>query len=94
MNKTYKIYRALFDFEPQNEYDIPDKGLSFKFGDVLHIINDNDEEWWQAKHVVGIKEDEVIGIIPSKKRCERIQKCKESTVQFQGCEIQKEKVTF
>ena len=27
-------------------------GLSFRYGDILHVINASDKEWWQARRVV------------------------------------------
>ncbi|CAJ0951379.1 unnamed protein product, partial [Ranitomeya imitator] len=41
------------------------QALSFKFGDVLHVIDATDEEWWQARRVV--PEGEEVGFIPSKR---------------------------
>jgi len=55
--------RALFSYDPEEDTLLPCKeiGLSFTSGDVLQIINVNDPNWWQAKH---INSDE-IGLIPS-----------------------------
>lgn len=49
--------------------DIPSYGLSFKHGDILHVLNGSDEEWWQAALVGNHGDDGPQGIIPSKKRC-------------------------
>lgn len=62
------LSRALFDYEPGRDSDLPGRGLSFKHGDILHVVNASDDEWWQAKKLVGDVIDQGIGIIPSKKR--------------------------
>jgi len=60
--------RALFDYEPGRDSDFPGRGLTFKHGDILHVVNASDDEWWQAKKLVGDVVDQGVGIIPSKKR--------------------------
>ena len=53
---------------------IPGQGLSFNHGDILHVRNASDEEWWAASLVTGTLDaqgnvsEEGIGIIPSKRR--------------------------
>uniref|UniRef100_A0A671M454 MAGUK p55 subfamily member 7-like n=1 Tax=Sinocyclocheilus anshuiensis TaxID=1608454 RepID=A0A671M454_9TELE len=47
-----KIFvRALFDYNPQEDPAIPckDAGLEFWRGDVLQIVNQEDDTWWQAR---------------------------------------------
>ncbi len=61
-------YRALFDFDSTTDDDCPSHGLSFKHGDILHVLNGSDEEWWQAALVGNHADDGPQGIIPSKKR--------------------------
>ena len=41
--------RALFDYTAVRDSGLPSKGLSFRFGDILHVTNASDSEWWQAK---------------------------------------------
>lgn len=60
--------RALFDHDAIRDDDCPSYGLSFKHGDVLHILNGSDEEWWQAALVGSYADDGPQGLIPSKKR--------------------------
>lgn len=76
--------RALFDYDPNKDDGLPTRGLSFKYGDILHVINASDDEWWQARKVVGDSEEESIGIVPSKKRWERKQRASSRSVKFQG----------
>ena len=47
--KRSLFVRALFDYDPSREDDIPSRGLAFSFGDILFVTNASDEEWWQAK---------------------------------------------
>jgi len=60
--------RALFDYEPSKDSGLPGRGLSFHFGDILHVTNASDDEWWQARKLVPASSDDGLGIIPSKKR--------------------------
>ena len=61
-------YRVLFDHDSSKDDDCPSQGLSFKHGDILHILNGSDEEWWQAALVGNHADDGPQGLIPSKKR--------------------------
>uniref|UniRef100_A0A672M4X5 Discs, large homolog 1 (Drosophila) n=1 Tax=Sinocyclocheilus grahami TaxID=75366 RepID=A0A672M4X5_SINGR len=60
--------RALFDYDITKDSGLPSQGLNFHFGDILHVLNASDEEWWQARHVTPDGEMEEMGVIPSKKR--------------------------
>uniref|UniRef100_A0A673FWD8 SH3 domain-containing protein n=1 Tax=Sinocyclocheilus rhinocerous TaxID=307959 RepID=A0A673FWD8_9TELE len=60
--------RALFDYDRTRDSCLPSQGLSFSYGDILHVINASDDEWWQARLVTPHGESEQIGVIPSKKR--------------------------
>ncbi|XP_053570126.1 protein PALS2 [Bombina bombina] len=53
-----------FDYNPYNDNLIPCKeaGLKFSKGEILHIVNREDPNWWQASHV---KEGGSAGLIPS-----------------------------
>ena len=62
------LLRALFDYDCNKDDDRPSQGLSFKHGDILHILNGSDEEWWQAALVGNHADDGPLGIIPSTKR--------------------------
>jgi disks large protein 1 len=75
--------RALFDYDPSKDSGLPSKGLPFKFGEILHIINASDDEWWQAKKVLeNGQDDNVHGIIPSKKRIEKRERARLKSVKF------------
>lgn len=76
--------RALFDYDPNRDDGLPSRGLSFKHGDVLHVTNASDDEWWQARRVLGDGEEEGMGIVPSKRRWERKLRARDRSVKFQG----------
>lgn len=60
--------RALFDYDKTKDCGFLSQALSFHFGDVLHVIDASDEEWWQARRVHSDSETDDIGFIPSKRR--------------------------
>ena len=77
--------RALFDYDPSRDSGLPSRGLFFRFGDILHVINASDDEWWQARKLLPDGEEEIgFGIIPSKKRVERRERARLKQVKFQG----------
>lgn len=65
---SFGFPRALFDYDRTRDSCLPSQGLSFSYGDILHVINASDDEWWQARLVTPHGESEQIGVIPSKKR--------------------------
>ncbi|XP_037677381.1 disks large homolog 3 isoform X4 [Choloepus didactylus] len=74
--------RALFDYDRTRDSCLPSQGLSFFYGDILHVINASDDEWWQARLVTPHGESEQIGVIPSKKRVEKKERARLKTVKF------------
>ncbi|XP_032886518.1 disks large homolog 3 isoform X4 [Amblyraja radiata] len=74
--------RALFDYDRTKDSCLPSQGLSFLYGDILHVINASDDEWWQARLVTPRGESEQIGVIPSKKRVEKKERARLKTVKF------------
>ncbi|NXH44122.1 DLG3 protein, partial [Dicaeum eximium] len=74
--------RALFDYDRTRDSCLPSQGLSFSYGDILHVINASDDEWWQARLVTPHGESEQIGVIPSKKRVEKKERARLKTVKF------------
>ncbi|XP_035458928.1 disks large 1 tumor suppressor protein isoform X3 [Spodoptera frugiperda] len=75
--------RALFDYDPIRDDGLPSRGLPFRYGDILHVTNASDDEWWQARRLDKTDSD-AIGIIPSKRRWERKQRARDRQVKFQG----------
>ena len=62
--------RSLVDWDPNLDDNIPipnrARFLTVHFGDVFHLTNTGDEDWWQAKTVQGAQ-----GLLPSKTRLEK-----------------------
>ena len=72
--------RSLFDWDPSRDEGIPSRGLSFKFGDILHVTNASDEEWWQARKVLRENSEGELGLVPSKSRWERKQRSRQKSI--------------
>uniref|UniRef100_A0A4W5QDU1 MAGUK p55 scaffold protein 7a n=1 Tax=Hucho hucho TaxID=62062 RepID=A0A4W5QDU1_9TELE len=71
-SKEPKMFvRTLFDYEPAADKAIPCKeaGLTFKRGDILQIMSQDDATWWQAKQESHANPR--AGLIPSKQFQER-----------------------
>ncbi|XP_070605678.1 disks large homolog 2 isoform X5 [Erythrolamprus reginae] len=82
-NQKRSLYvRAMFDYDKSKDSGLPSQGLSFKYGDILHVINASDDEWWQARRVMLEGDSEEMGVIPSKRRVERKEKARLKTVKF------------
>uniref|UniRef100_A0AAZ3PIX2 Discs, large homolog 4a (Drosophila) n=1 Tax=Oncorhynchus tshawytscha TaxID=74940 RepID=A0AAZ3PIX2_ONCTS len=60
--------RALFDYDKTADCGFLSQAVGFRFGDVLHVLDCGDEEWWQARLVSPPTEAEEVGFIPSKRR--------------------------
>ncbi|CAN9503249.1 unnamed protein product [Ophioblennius macclurei] len=74
--------RALFDYDKTRDSGLPSQGLNFKFGDILHVVNASDDEWWQARQLTAQGEIEEVGVIPSKRRVEKKERARLKTVKF------------
>uniref|UniRef100_A0A8C3RJ26 Disks large homolog 2 n=1 Tax=Chelydra serpentina TaxID=8475 RepID=A0A8C3RJ26_CHESE len=82
-NQKRSLYvRAMFDYDKSKDSGLPSQGLSFRFGDILHVINASDDEWWQARRVTQEGDSEEMGVIPSKRRVERKERARLKTVKF------------
>ncbi|XP_011874898.1 PREDICTED: MAGUK p55 subfamily member 5-A isoform X2 [Vollenhovia emeryi] len=59
--------RAHFDYDPEEDPYIPcrELGVSFQKGDVLHVISQEDPNWWQA-YREGEEDQTLAGLIPSR----------------------------
>ncbi|KAM3834098.1 disks large homolog 1 isoform 10-T10 [Vipera latastei] len=74
--------RALFDYDKTKDSGLPSQGLNFRFGNILHVINASDDEWWQARLVMPGGESDQVGVIPSKRRVEKKERARLKTVKF------------
>ncbi|XP_031427971.1 disks large homolog 2 isoform X12 [Clupea harengus] len=82
-NQKRSLYvRALFDYEKAKDSGLPSQGLSFRYGDILHVINASDDEWWQARRATPDGDSEEMGVIPSRRRVERKERARLKTVKF------------
>ncbi|MCI4390981.1 hypothetical protein PGIGA_G00129090 [Pangasianodon gigas] len=68
---TEVFVRALFDYNPKEDPAIPckDAGLEFGRGDVLQILSQEDDTWWQARRIGDANFR--AGLIPSRQLQER-----------------------
>ncbi|KAL1139201.1 hypothetical protein AAG570_009260 [Ranatra chinensis] len=64
---TLMHMKANFDYDPEDDLYIPcrELGISFQKGDVLHVICQDDPNWWQA-YREGEEDQTLAGLIPSK----------------------------
>ncbi|XP_033838095.1 discs large homolog 1-like protein isoform X6 [Periophthalmus magnuspinnatus] len=81
-HKRSLYVRALFDYDKSRDSGLPSQGLDFRFGDILHVVNASDDEWWQARHLSSQGEAEEVGVIPSKRRVEKKERARLKTVKF------------
>ncbi|XP_049613088.1 protein PALS1 [Syngnathus scovelli] len=66
--QTVMHVRAYFDYDPSDDPFVPcrELGLSFQKGDILHVISQDDPNWWQA-YRDGDEENQLLaGLIPGK----------------------------
>lgn len=61
----------MFDYDPAREAGVPHRALPFFYGDILHVTNVADDDWWTARLVTESGEEGMEGVIPSKKRVEK-----------------------
>ncbi|KAL7668358.1 hypothetical protein ACOME3_009060 [Neoechinorhynchus agilis] len=76
--------RTHFDYDAFKDSGLPGRGLNFRRGNILHVTNAADDDWWQARHVDALTgvEDDHVGIIPSRKRVERKERASLKKVNF------------
>jgi len=94
MSEKKSLYvRSLFDYDPSKDEGIPSRGLMFKFGDILHVTNASDEEWWQARKVLNQGDEGEMGLVPSRSRWERKVKARDRSVRWrqQGNNVEDKK---
>ncbi|XP_063681278.1 MAGUK p55 subfamily member 2-like isoform X2 [Bolinopsis microptera] len=58
-----RYFRAFFNYDPKKDTLNPcqDASFSFELGDILEVVNTEDESWWQAKKYGTVH----VGLIPS-----------------------------
>jgi len=65
-NSKFIHLKALFDYDPEDDIYLPcrELGICFNKGDILHVIDQKDPNWWQA-FKEGEQETNLAGLIPS-----------------------------
>ncbi|CAJ0945166.1 unnamed protein product, partial [Mesorhabditis belari] len=74
--------KALFDNDPTREGGQPARSMTFRYGDVLHITNMADDDWWTARRVEENGNEGPEGVIPSKRRVEKRERARRKQVNF------------
>ncbi|XP_039982099.1 MAGUK p55 subfamily member 5b isoform X1 [Xiphias gladius] len=66
--QTVMHVRAYFDYDPSDDPFVPcrELGLSFQKGDILHVISQDDANWWQAYRDGDEDNQPLAGLIPGK----------------------------
>lgn len=84
--------RTLFEYDKTKDSGLPSHGLSFQFGDILHVTNASDDEWWQAVKLNDDGESGEMGVIPSKRRVERRERARQKTVKFKQAMVEENSI--
>lgn len=96
VEKKELFVKALFDYDANLDSGLPSRGLSFRYGDIIHVTNATDPEWWQARLLIShpafdringydeSADSNDFGIIPSKRRVERKERKRINQVKFQN----------
>lgn len=58
--------KAHFDYDPSDDPYVPcrELGLCFQKGDILHIISQDDPNWWQAYRDGDEDNQPLAGLVP------------------------------
>ena len=73
--------KAYFSYEPADDPYLPcrELGLSFQKGDILHVLSQDDPNWWQAYKDGDDDNQRLAGLIPGEELIQ--QDCKQLTLQ-------------
>ncbi|KAI6209516.1 hypothetical protein M3Y96_00229500 [Aphelenchoides besseyi] len=82
VNRPDIYVRALFDNDPSRDPGVPHRALQFRYGDILHVLNSSDDDWWTARRVSESGDEGPDGVIPSKKRVEKRERQRRKQVNF------------
>ncbi|EMP40961.1 MAGUK p55 subfamily member 5 [Chelonia mydas] len=76
--------KAHFDYDPSDDPYVPcrELGLSFQKGDILHVISQEDPNWWQAYRDGDEDNQPLAGLIPGKLWCAKKNKKKRKKVLY------------
>ncbi|XP_012724580.2 MAGUK p55 subfamily member 5b [Fundulus heteroclitus] len=78
---TVMHVRAYFDYDPSDDPFVPcrELGLSFQKGDILHVISQDDPNWWQAYRDGDEDNQPLAGLIPGKSFQQQRESLKKTT---------------
>ncbi|KAJ7417063.1 MAGUK p55 subfamily member 5 [Willisornis vidua] len=76
--------KAHFDYDPSDDPYVPcrELGLSFQKGDILHVISQEDPNWWQAYRDGDEDNQPLAGLIPGKLWCAKKNKKKRKKILY------------
>ena len=81
------FFQAHIDYDPEEDtiqgrpaVPCPELGIGFQKGDILHVINQLDPDWWQARRD-GEEDQTLAGLIPSKNFLSRREAMKHTIAQ-------------
>uniref|UniRef100_A0A096LUQ0 Protein PALS1 n=1 Tax=Poecilia formosa TaxID=48698 RepID=A0A096LUQ0_POEFO len=79
--QTVLHVRAYFDYDPSDDPFVPcrELGLSFQKGDILHVISQDDPNWWQAYRDGDEDNQPLAGLIPGKSFQQQRESLKKTT---------------
>ncbi|XP_026869871.1 MAGUK p55 subfamily member 5-A [Electrophorus electricus] len=68
IKETVVHVKAHFDYDPSDDLYVPcrELGLCFQKGDILHIISQEDPNWWQAYRDGDEENQPLAGLVPGK----------------------------
>ena len=50
--RLFLKYQLTFNLNDNLQDDgLPSRGLGFNYGDILHVTNASDDEWWQVLYL-------------------------------------------
>lgn len=78
--------KAHFDYDPSDDPYVPcrELGLSFQKGDILHVISQEDPNWWQAYRDGDEDNQPLAGLIPGTVQFNQKQMCRNFEVPLFG----------
>uniref|UniRef100_A0A3B3YKG2 Protein PALS1 n=1 Tax=Poecilia mexicana TaxID=48701 RepID=A0A3B3YKG2_9TELE len=79
--QTVLHVRSYFDYDPSDDPFVPcrELGLSFQKGDILHVISQDDPNWWQAYRDGDEDNQPLAGLIPGKSFQQQRESLKKTT---------------
>ncbi|XP_059484052.1 protein PALS1 isoform X2 [Neocloeon triangulifer] len=83
--ETLLHMKAHFDYDPEDDPYIPcrELGISFQKGDILHIISQEDPNWWQA-YREGEEDQTLAGLVPSRAFQHQREAMKQNIIEDKG----------